>query len=307
MNPFTIDTLPEFKQAFPSYTKFKNNVTFLNLFMRMYNICLNLFEYENLPPTCDVEYLESALFWFGRAIFVNDENYGLLSLRVVENGKRNIYNRAINYRAIGFNGYNKAVTLNEGNGLWGKNAVLVKNNYMKYPTFNILLEYICDITEVKRAMMVNVNATRTPFVFSGPKQVMKSLKQMFKQMEDNEPALFVNDDYDSESINLVNNTQAFIGNDLLSLKHDLLGEMLGVLGIKYVNTEKKERLITDEAKSTEMFNDLSINTMLDQRKMAIEQVNKLFGTNIKVKLKIEQADYDVNPMEEKEDNDNDNE
>ena len=68
-------------------------------------------------------------------------------------------------------------------------------------------------------MMVNVNATRTPFVFSGPKQVMKTLKQMFKQMEDNEPALFVNDDYDSGSINLVNNTQAFIGNDLLSLKH----------------------------------------------------------------------------------------
>ena len=291
MNQFNIETLSDIKSCFPNWAKFKNNVTFLNLFMRMYNICLNLFEYENLPETCDVEYLESALFWFGRAIFVNDSDYGFLTLRVVESGKRNIYNRAINYRGIGFGGYNKPYELKEGNGLWGKDAVLIKNNFMKYPTFNILLEYISDITEVKRAMMVNVNASKTPFVFSGNKQVMKSLKQMFKQMDDNEPVIFVNDEYEG-AINLVDNTKAFIGNDLLALKHDLLGEMLGVLGIKYVNTEKKERLITDEAKSTEMFNDLSINTMLDERKKAVEKINELFGLNINVKLKLSQEDYD---------------
>lgn len=291
MNEFTIESLPNIKSAFPNWTKFKNNVTFLNLFMRMYNICLNLFEYENLPETCDVQYLEDALFWFGRAIFVNDDEYGFLTLRVVESGKRNIYNRAINYRGIGFGGYNKPYELKEGNGLWGKNAVLIKNNFMKYPTFNILLEYVSDITEVKRAMMVNVNASKTPFVFSGSKPVMKSLKQMFKEVQDNEPVIFVNDEYDG-SINLLNNTQAFIGNDLLSLKHDLLGEMLGVLGIKYVNTEKKERLITDEAKSTEMFNDLSINTMLNMREEAVKKINELFGLNIKVRLKLPQETYD---------------
>ena len=59
------------------------------------------------------------------------------------------------------------------------------------------------------------------------------------------------------------------------------------LGINNANTEKRERLITDEVEANNEHIDLSAECMLKARQRAAEQINELFGTNITVKLRRE--------------------
>lgn len=276
-----IEQLPSFKKS-KRWNKIKNEVTFLNLFIRFYNICNQMFIYEGFPETCDFEYFEHALFWEGRAILVYDNEMGYLTLKAKENGGRNIYNKALRYTAFGFGGYAKQYELE--NGYYGKDCVICRNNKSMFPTANLLWEYLIDISDVKRAMMVNVNSTKTPTFLIGDKVTMKSLKNAFNQLSDNEAYIAL----DSELVNgfkVMDTTKQYVADKLVALKHDLLSELLGLLGITYVNTEKKERLITDEANSGKMFAEVCVDSMLETRKQFCEYVNKVFGLKTSVRLK----------------------
>lgn len=284
-----------------NFNKYKNSQTFLNLFVRFENIFLDLFEWKGLPETCDIEYLEKALFWTGRGIICNDKDYGWLSLRANESVNRNIYNRALRWRAIGFNGYNKEYVL-DNLGLAGKDAVLVRNNKLRYPTAILIMEYIMDIADVKRAMMTNVNSTKTPTVMYGSERDVKTLKNAFNKLSDNESVIFLDTEM-RDTFDIKDNTKAYVADKLIALKHDLLSELLSLYGIKYVNTEKKERLITDEANCTDMFMDISVKTMLETRQEACKYLSEILGTKVTCELKYNYKNYEDIPMEE-DDNDN---
>ena len=294
----SIETLNEFNSLWmlfktpKRFNQYKNSITFLNLFVRFENIFLDLFEWKGLPETCDVEYLEKSLFWTGRGIFVNDKDYGWLSLRANESVNRNIYNRALRWRALGFNGYNKEYKL-DNLGLWGEDAVLVRNNKLRYPTAMAILEYIFDIADVKRAMMVNVNSTKTPTIMYGEEREIKTLKNAFKQASENESVIYLDSEMKG-AFDIKNDTKAYFADKLIALKHDILSELLSLYGIKYVNTEKKERLITDEANCTDMFMDISVKTMLETRQEACKYLSNLLGTEVTCELK-----YDYKKYEEK--------
>ena len=76
-----IELLPEKFIKDKKFQDYQNEITFYNLLVRLCNIAINLFEWENLPENCDVEYLEKSLLMYGKAIFVNDSEYGFLSLQ----------------------------------------------------------------------------------------------------------------------------------------------------------------------------------------------------------------------------------
>ena len=282
-----IEALPDFKKG-KKWSKIKNDITFINLFTRFYNICLNLFKWKNLPETCDVDYLENALFWYGKAIFVNDSEYSYLTLRAMEGGQRNIYRKCINWSAYGFGGYHKIYSME--NGLYGKDSVLIRNNRLMFPTANIVLEYLYDITDIKRAINVNVNSTKTPTIAYGEVDSVKSLENAFNKISENEALLILKGDLRG-NLEVKDSKKEYLADKLLGLKHDMLSELLCFLGIKYVNTEKKERLITDEANASEMFTEISLDTMLETRKKACEYINKQFGLNVDVEV-----NYDIVEM-----------
>lgn len=284
---YDIEQLPNFKLT-KNWSALKNQITFINLLSRFYNICLNLFKWNGLPETCDVDYLEHNLFMFGKAIFVKDDNYGYLTLKAMESGKRNIYRKCIIWNAYGFGGYHERYELE--NGLYGKNAVLIRNNRIMFPTVNIILEYLYDITDIKRAINVNVNSTKTPTIAYGDVDTVKSLKQAYKQKTENEGFIIVSGDL-ANKLQIADGKKEFLADRLLVLKHDMLSELLSFLGIKYIATEKKERLLTDEANASDMFSIISLDTMLETRKKACEYINKQFGLNVSVEV-----NYDIVDM-----------
>ena len=294
-----ISKLPEFKTN-AQWTNFKNELTFINLITRFYNICTNLFKWKNLPETCDVDYLEYSLWMFGKAIFVKDSEYGYLTLRALPSGKRNLYLKVLDWTAYGFGGYNKRYHLD--NGLVGKDAVLIRNNRIMFPTSSIVLEYIYDITDIKRAINVNVEASKTPTIAFGDKDTMKSLKNVYSQKKNNEAFIMVDSDL-ANKLQVVDGKKEFLADKLIILKHDMLSELLSFLGIKYIVTEKKERLLTDEANANDMFSIISIDTMYAFRKQACELINKQFGLKVDVEINYDIVDMvrELEPQEPQDD------
>ena len=69
------------------------------------------------------------------------------------------------------------------------------------------------------------------------------------------------------------------------------------IGIKYNSVNKKERLITDEINFQEQFLDVNINSMLESRLAACEEINKLFGYSMSC---------DINPILKQTENDDKN-
>ncbi|MBO5713125.1 MAG: hypothetical protein J6R88_02845, partial [Clostridia bacterium] len=66
------------------------------------------------------------------------------------------------------------------------------------------------------------------------------------------------------------------------------------------NTDKKERLITDEANANNQFIDSCTEMFLESRQRAVDEINKKFGTNITVELRTEkeQEEYEIKPIQE---------
>ena len=62
-------------------------------------------------------------------------------------------------------------------------------------------------------------------------------------------------------------------------------------GINNANTDKRERLITDEVNANNQLVQLCGDTGLLCRKQACEKFNKLYGTNIDVELRQKPVEY----------------
>ena len=71
---------------------------------------------------------------------------------------------------------------------------------------------------------------------------------------------------------------------LVELNNYILANFYKSIGIFANNVMKKERLVTDEINSQEAQTTFNIYDMLKQRVAAIEKINSLFGTDIKVYL-----------------------
>lgn len=76
----------------------------------------------------------------------------------------------------------------------------------------------------------------------------------------------------------------YIINDLLDAKRTVMNEFLTDIGINNANTDKKERLITDEVAANNGETKALINVVYDNIMEGVEAVNKIAGLNIKITL-----------------------
>ena len=90
-----------------------------------------------------------------------------------------------------------------------------------------------------------------------------------------------------DSIKPINLDIPFIARDLLSVKTEIYNEALTSLGVVSAFTDKRERLVANEAAvpfgSLEMIRE----SYLYERKQACEKINEMFGINMSVEFNSE--------------------
>jgi hypothetical protein len=251
-----------------------NNKTYIDYYNRLMELALNVFEWENLPPSVDERFLELTLYEMGYCLYFNDEIIGNLALTCTIGGKLDVYRIPVLRRAYAVNGYNKLCST--------KDSVLIFNNYLHTPTQLTIELFARRLYEIERAIDVNVKAQKTPTLILSSEQQRLTMMNLYMQYDGNEPFIFGDKNMDIEGIKSLKTDAPFVADKLENLKHQIWNEALTFCGIENSNQDKKERLVSDEVGSNYGNVEAQRNVMLNARKQAVEKINAMFGTNIDV-------------------------
>lgn len=251
-----------------------NNKTYIDYYNRLMELALNIFEWENLPPSVDERFLELTLYEMGYCLYFNDEIIGNLALTCTIGGQLDVYRIPVLRRAYAVNGYNKMCS--------AKDSVLIFNNYLHTPTQLTIELFARRLYEIERAIDVNVKAQKTPTLILSSEQQRLTMKNLYMQYDGNEPFIFGDKNMDIEGIKSLKTDAPFVADKLENLKHQIWNEALTFCGIENSNQDKKERLVSDEVGSNYGNIEAQRNVMLTARKQAVKKINTMFKTNIDV-------------------------
>lgn len=253
-----------------------NNATYEQYFNRLMELSISMFEWKNLPSTCDVRYLELALFMNGSAVFFQDdvlEDY--VALDVICSGRLDVYGNPVLRRAYSrYNNYQKL--------LKGSNSVIIWNNYTRTNSVLDVEMFAKRLYNLDRIIDVNANAQKTPVLIKCDETQRLSMLNVYKEYDGNSPVIFGDKALNSNSLDVLSTGAPYVADKLYTLKTQIWNEALTYLGISNINVQKKERLITDEVTRNQGGTIASRYSRLESRREAARKINEMFGLNIEV-------------------------
>ena len=255
-----------------------NNETYVDYLERFKKICLSMFEWVNLPDSMNARFLEECLYYKGQAGLLYDEDYGFINTQVASGGYLNIYGLPTSLNCYSFN-YQKERNLYTGlDGTQDKDCILVMNNWQRVPTASTIELFCQRLAEAEMTASVNIKAQKTPVLIVVDENQRLMMENLYAQYDGNRPFIFGDkNQLDEKVIRSISTGADFIADKVMEYKKQIWNEALEFLGINTLQTEKKERLITDEASSNNELINLNLQSMLIPRQEACKQFNKLFG------------------------------
>lgn len=267
-----------------------NNSTYFDYLDRMKKIALSMFEWVNLPRSCNARYLEMCLYYNGQAALLYDEDYGFINTQAVDAGYINIYGLPTKLNCFSYR-FNKERELYvPGSDLPPEEeCILVMNNYDRVPTGSTIELFAMRLAEAQRTADCNIKAQRTPILLPTDQKTYFTLKKMYEEYDGNTPAIFGDKNIvNSDTLKAIKTDAPFIANDIMDYQREIWNQFLTFLGISNLS-EKRERLITSEADSNNELINMNMQSYLIPRKEACNDFNEKFGLSgdraIDVKLR----------------------
>ena len=256
-----------------------NNSTYVDYLDRLKLIAVSLFEWTGLDDIAGYgasRFMELCLYENGRACFLKDDEIGYKVLRANPDDKFNVYELPTKIMAWSL-GYEKKVDFDD--------CVFVMNNLLMKPTLETLRLMATRLYETERTIDVNLIAQKTPVLIEGDTKTILTLKNVYMQYSGNTPFIFGNKQFDiSNKLNVLNTNAPYLIDKLELHKHEIWNECMTYLGINNANTDKKERLITDEVDSNNDLINYYLNCFYKTRKKACDLINEKYGLDIKIEL-----------------------
>ena len=256
-----------------------NDRTMIDYIDRLKMLSVSLFSWKGLDDIAGTgasRFLELSLYEEGKGVFVKDDELGYMALKVNPSDKLNIYNLPTKVMAWSI-GYNKQYEFDD--------VVYIMNNELQKPTREFMELFAYRLYETERTIDINLQAQKTPILIEGDTKTILTLKNVYMQYSGNTPFIFGNKQFDiSNKLNVLKTDAPYIIDKLDVHKHQIFNDALTVLGIDNANTDKKERLITNEVESNEELIKYYLNCYYKTRKKACDEINEKFGLNISIEL-----------------------
>lgn len=264
--------------SYKSVAQMANNMTFSYYYYKLTLIARSLFKWENLPNNMDERWIEKYLFTSGKCIFYKDPVLGFMVAGLSEQGGINCYGDPTTVWPVAENYvYSGEQLVN------GENCYIIRNNDLMLPIFPTVRYYSFKLTNIDRAIDVNIEAQKTPTVVRCSDKQRLSLKNAINQRKDNEPVIWTSDDANiSDMVSSLDLNPPMVFKDLQTQKHMILNEIFTDFGINNANMDKRERMVANEVEANNEQVKASEDVMLKVREEACKQINRIFGTNIKV-------------------------
>ncbi len=256
-----------------------NNATASDIYDRLMMLAISIFTWEGLDEVAGFgasRFLEQSLFRYGKAVFIKDDEIGYKVMNATPSDKLNSYYLPIKVNAYSID-YNKTFDLDD--------CVYIMNNELQKPTSSSIALFSKRLYETERTIDVNLHAQRTPILIEGNKNTMLTLKNAYMQFDGNVPVIYGNKEFNLDSkLNVLNTNAPFVIDKLENYKHELQNDCMTFLGINNANTQKRERLITDEVNANNDLINYYLNCFYRTRKQACDLINKKYDLNIKLAL-----------------------
>lgn len=270
-------------------TKLQNNLEFQNTFNQLLNLSTDIFEWKNLPETCDARMMESALLWRGYMAFYKDKNDNIWSYSAGPGGMLTKYGYPSNGYLYALNG-----EVEQCKFFWDfmdnedADGVLCLDNKMGYPMINYIIRGAERIADARRALDVAAQNSKRPYIFTGTEEQVNTIKNIYNDMQNNDPFLVITEGTLDTLKPAIMNTNFHEGSikELWDYYINTRNDVLNMLGINTKsNNDKKERMTVGESMGDVEYTEKQQNYRLEERKAFCDRVNKAFGLNIDVDYK----------------------
>ena len=248
-------------------------------------MCINRFNWQGLPDTVDKRYLEQNLLFDALCVFYYDDEYArYMALRATGLGELNMYNNPTEFTVYGNLMYSKKLNARQCVPIW--------SNYMRVPDLDIIDVYSERLTTIARTFEIDMLHARHPFVFAVNNNEYKTFNNIFEQIIDGQPAIFGTDMLSHD--NIAQKIAAFntgISPETLRYVSEALtrtwNECMTLLGIMNVNSEKRERMVVEEASGSSGQVLAMRAVSLNARRQAAEEINRMYGLDVSVEWNLD--------------------
>lgn len=252
----------------------------LRLFNHYKNIATNLYRWENLPQHIESRHIEEALFNKGQVFFghIEDERYGIggfIALPCSSSGLVNIYGDPTKYQVTGYH-FSKIVNADDG--------VRIMNNDSATPTCLHVAHYVDRMAQLDSIIQQNLKQQRYPFVIGATRSNEFTMKNIMRDIENGEAAIFVDKTLTEEGklgIQALQTNAPYLVDKLVQYRNELEKELLTFLGLNST-IHKKERLLVDETNANNSQVELNLDLGYKTRELACQLINEKYGLDIKV-------------------------
>lgn len=248
--------------------------------MKLLKLILQRFEFVGLPETWDTDYFLEHLFLDG-VICITDTSAGVLALKTGVTGI-GIFDQPTECIIVNPVLGQMRRTINE-------DCALIKIQLDYQGVGWILNRYSTMLAMCDSSIAVNLLNTKATFVFGATSKAQaETFKAIFDKISMGEPAVFTSENNTTlikEQMFTMPAKENFIADDVQLLKRKIINEFLTDIGISNANTDKRERLVTDEVNANNDEIVANIQHWYDNINEGLNKANELFDLGLSCKIR----------------------
>lgn len=265
-------------------------------FNKLLNVCLKIFDYENLPAGIPQREIELNLLLTGHAIIIaNPQKPGELFTPLASIAGVSEYYQPT--WAV----FSNPVVKSSKRYIIDEDCVCIYNNSLQDSywyimsdgsMYSFIARYARQLADIESSINIyTVNTRITNIPVTDDNTVLESIKLFFKKWAMGKRAIVTDSSIVEKFRNVeVNSHNADGINDLLVARDKILEQFFRDIGVRMYNP-KKAQIIESEVESNDQLLLISTDDMLKCRIEGIEKMNDMFGTNASVKLN---PKFDIN-------------
>ena len=248
-----------------------------DIIRQVLNMTAQMFEYSGLPETITTREIELLLQVHGSATII--EKGGLLyAVRAGLGGEPNAY-----YMPTIANVSNPALNITR-EFVIDTECIVIPNDYMYMGLMPILQKYATLITENTITLYRQTVNKRTLYhISASDDNGYKAAENYLSDVEAGKAGVIADNAFlENVKIHPISSTQGYSVIDTMELQQYLISRMLVEIGINSNHNMKREALNSAETNLNEEQLLPLVDNMLECRKIGVDKINKMYGTNITV-------------------------
>ena len=269
------DLLNRYFAIQPETVEGLNNTSVIYYTQQLIKKLFGVFEIQGAPDNWDINYMKERIFLDGK-LCITDTAMGVLPLQT---------------GVAGLDVFNHPTTCVITNPVLGSfertidsDCALVLLQFDFGNVWPMINRYAALLASCDGSIAVNlINSNVTAIFGAETKKEAESYKLMYDKITRGEPGVFIGEAMAkklAERLLFNRVKESYVADQIEDLKHQLVDDFLTDIGVENANTDKRERLVTNEVNSNYQEVRSGAEHWLDNINAGFDRANELYGLNL---------------------------